>query len=110
DTKSITITKADTATTVDATSTSYSEQAVNVTLSATVSATSSTVNAGTVTFQLKQGSTNIGTAVTSTTVVNGAASVTYSLPAGTSVGSYTIAATYNPSSNFGGSYGSNTLT
>src|SRR5207237_609780 len=88
----------------------YSEQAVNVTLSATVSATSSTVNAGTVTFQLKNGASNLGSAVTSGMVSSGAASVTYGVPASPPIGSYTIVATYNPSTNFIGSSANGALT
>jgi hypothetical protein len=71
------------------------------------------VNAGTVTFQVKTTGTtptNVGTAVTSGTVVNGVASVAYNLPSSAPVGSYTIVATYNPSTNFTGSTGSGTLT
>src|SRR2546427_13094600 len=56
-----------------------------------------------VSFQVKNGSTNLGSPVTSGAVSGGAASVTYPLPAGTAAGSYTIVATYNPSSNFNGS-------
>jgi MBG domain (YGX type)/Bacterial Ig-like domain (group 3) len=86
-------------------SSTYSEQATNVTLSATVSATPSTVYAGTVTFQVRNGANtaDVGVAVTDSTIVAGAASVTYSLPAGTAVGGYLVVATYNPSSNFTGS-------
>ncbi|MDP9330215.1 MAG: Ig-like domain-containing protein, partial [Actinomycetota bacterium] len=110
DTKTLTVgARATTTVAANALST-YSEQAVNVTLSATVSAASSTVNAGTVTFQVKNGATNVGSAVTSGTVSTGAASVTYVLPAGTATGPYTIVATYNPSTNFTGSSGSATLT
>src|SRR5207248_2842591 len=81
----------------------FSEQSVNVTLSATVSATGSTVNAGTVTFQVKNGSTNVGSAVTSGTVCSADASATDSVPARTAASAYTIVATYNPSSNFNSS-------
>ena len=103
DTKTLTVgTRATTTVAANANST-YSEQSVNVTLSATVSASYSTVNAGSVTFQVKDGATNVGSAVTDSTIVAGAASVTYALPAGTNVGSYTIVATYSPSSNFDGS-------
>src|SRR5439155_11959092 len=51
---------------------SYSEQAVDVTLSATVSATGSSVNAGSVTFQVKNGASNVGSAVTDRSEERGA--------------------------------------
>src|SRR5205085_2667732 len=86
-----TINKADTSLTVDAQSSTYSEQAVNVTFTATVSNTStdSPVNEGTVTFTIKDGVTPIASG-TSGILSSGAASKTLALPAGTTVGSYTI--------------------
>lgn len=90
---------------------SYSAQAQNVTLNATVTSGSS-VNEGTVTFTVKDGSNNtVGSPVTSGTVASGAASATFSLPGSTAAGSYTVNAVYNPASaNFNTSSGSGTLT
>src|SRR5207248_10384272 len=51
----LTVGARNTTTTSNNSSSTFSEQSVNVTLSATVSATGSTVNAGTVTFQVKNG-------------------------------------------------------
>src|SRR5207237_678664 len=94
--RTLTISQRATATTAQNASSTYSEQAVNVTLSATASASYSTVTAGTITFQVKDGSNNnVGSAVTSGTVnASGAASVSYSLPADTAAGTYKIVATY----------------
>ncbi|HVM04742.1 MAG TPA: Ig-like domain repeat protein [Acidimicrobiales bacterium] len=96
---------------VDAKTSTYSEQAVDVTFTATVSNTSTAapVNEGTVTFAVKQGATTLA-AGTSATVAAGAASKVLSLPAGTAAGSYTIEAAYNPGPNFNPSSGSSTLT
>ncbi|MBV9406391.1 MAG: Ig-like domain repeat protein, partial [Acidobacteriaceae bacterium] len=82
-------------------SVTYSPNAQNVTLSATVTSAAGAVNAGTVTFTIL---TPVATAVTSNTVSNGTTAVTYSLPGGTAVGSYTIQAVYNGGGNFTGSY------
>jgi hypothetical protein len=89
----------------------FSEQAVAVGVSATVSntSTSAAVNEGTVTFAIKQGSTTLVSG-TSATVAGGAAGTVLSLPAGTSVGSYSIEAVYNQGPNFITSSGTNTLT
>src|SRR4051794_454693 len=106
DSAALTVGARATTTHADAKSSTYSEQSVDVTLTADVSAVGSSVNAGSVTFQVRTtgaSPVNVGSAVTDTTIVAGAASVTYSLPAGTDVGGYTIVATYNPTGNFTGS-------
>lgn len=89
------------ATTTSATSTSTNGS--TATLSAVVTSGGSGVNEGTVTFELLDSGNNvIGTPVTSANVSGGNASVTYALPAGAS-GIYTIRATYNPGTDYGGS-------
>ena len=105
------IAQADTGLTVDPRTSTYSEQAVDVTFTATVSNTSTSVavSEGTVTFAVKQGGTTLASG-TSATVAAGAASATLSLPAGTAAASYTIDAIYNAGSNFNASNGSSTLT
>ncbi|TMD34949.1 MAG: hypothetical protein E6I95_04810, partial [Chloroflexi bacterium] len=86
----------------------YSEQAVLVTLAATVtnSSTSPVVNEGTVTFTIQAaGGATIGSP-TSGNVANGAANATYTLPAGvpgTQAGTYTIIASFLTSLNFNSS-------
>jgi hypothetical protein len=79
-------------------SASFSATGESVTLSARVALAGNLgVNEGTVTFTvLAAGNKQVGTAVTSGTLVNGNASAVYTLPGGTVVGSYTIAAVYNP--------------
>src|SRR5262249_45728164 len=80
---------------------SYSEEAVNATLTATIGASGgSTLSAGIVTFQLTEGTSQVGAAVTSATVTTGATTVLYSLPPGTPVGNYSIIAKYNGTNNF----------
>jgi hypothetical protein len=76
----------------------YSPNSQSVNLSATVTSTS-TVNSGTVSFAL------LGTAATtvSASVSGGAASTTFTVPGGTTVGSYTIQAVYNPGAGFAAS-------
>src|SRR5205814_1260855 len=102
--------RATTTTAANANST-YSEQAVNVTLSATVSATDSSVNAGTVTFQVKDGLTNVGSAVTSDPVPSGPARRTSALPPATTAASnYTVDANNPPGKNHATSDNTNTLT
>ena len=103
-TATLTVAKRLTSTSAANQTSTYSEQGVNVTLTATVSATASTVNAGTVTFQLKDGATDVGSAVVDSSIINGVASVTYTLPAGTAAGDYTIVATYSGTANFYGSF------
>jgi hypothetical protein len=93
---------ASTTTTASNATVTFSSNAQNVTLNATVTS-SGPVNEGNVTFTIKQGSTIIGTATTSGTVSNGQASVSYALPAGTAAGTYTIQAVYNPGIDFTGS-------
>jgi hypothetical protein len=73
-----------------------------VALSAAVSS-STAVNEGTVTFTVKNGAITIGSPVTSGAVSSGAASANFTLPGGTSAGSYTIQAVYNPGPDFTGS-------
>nr|WP_125037004.1 PxKF domain-containing protein [Nocardioides sp. LS1] len=101
--KKLTVGKRGTTTTAVDRSSTYSEQSVQVALSATVAATGSSVGAGTVSFQVKSGATNVGAAVTGAVSSAGVASVDYTLPAGTAVGEYTIVATYSGTGNFDGS-------
>lgn len=97
----------DTATVIATTTTTAASQTVNfspsaqsVTLGATVTSNAGTVNAGTVTFTVMNGGTQIGTAVGPVSVTSGSASATYTLPSGTSVGTYTIVASYTAAGNF----------
>jgi hypothetical protein len=73
----------------------YSPNSQSITLTATVTS-SSTVTGGTVSFTL------LGSTI-SAAVGNGSASASFTVSAGTTVGSYTIQATYNPSAGFTGS-------
>ena len=91
----VTASAVNTATTAGNVSATYSPAAQNVTLSAAVTS-SSAVNGGTVMF------TVLGASV-SAAVTNGTASTTFTIPAGTEAGSYTILATYIPTSGFTGS-------
>ena len=99
-TKTLTVNAASTTTTAANQTTTFSTSAQNVTLSATVTSAAGTVNEGTVTFTVKDGATTIGSATTSSTVSGGNASVSYSLPAATTAKTYSIQATYNPSTNY----------
>jgi uncharacterized repeat protein (TIGR01451 family) len=83
----------------------YTTAAQNVSLSATVTTSDggAAVSSGTVTLALSQGGSPVGSPVTSGTVSNGIATAAYNLPANTSVGTYSIGATYNPGSAFAGS-------
>jgi len=103
-------TQAATTTTTSNASATFSANAQNVTLSATVTSSSGTENSGTVTFTILSGTTAIGTAATSSTVASGAATATYAPPAVTAAGQYTIQAVYNAGSGFATSTGSGTLT
>ena len=67
-----------------------------LTLSASVVSAAGPVNEGTVTFKIMNGAIPIGLAVTSPALSGGVAKAAYTLPGNTPVGSYTIAATYNP--------------
>ncbi len=73
--------------------------AQTVPLNATVTSAAGTLNEGTETFTILNGTTIIGSPVT-VNVAAGAASASYVLPAGTSVGTYTIDAVSNGTSNF----------
>ncbi len=81
----------------------FSANAQNVTLSATVTSAAGTVNSGTVSFTVFNSGTPVGNPVTSGTVTNGVATATYSLPAGTAAGSYSISASYTGGGNFAAS-------
>ena len=102
-THTLTMVQAPTTTSASNATTDYSSSPQSVSLSATVTSEVGTVNAGTVTFTVLNGSTPVGTATTSGTVSSGSASVSYTLPAATTIGSYTIQAVYNGSTDFGGS-------
>ena len=92
-------------------STTYSDNAQQVILTATVQASGgATVDEGTVTFQVRRNGTDIGTAVTSSPLTNGIATVSYTLPAGTAATNYNLRATYNDGPKFTGSTGTGTLT
>ncbi len=99
---SLTIGAATTATTAANAATIYTAASQSVSLSATVTSSAGTVNVGTETFTILNGSTPVGTSVT-VNVSSGAASASYTLPAATALGTYTIQAVYNGTSNFGGS-------
>ena len=102
-THTLTMAQAPTTTSASNATTNYSSSPQSVSLSATVTSPVGTVNAGTVTFTVLNGSTPVGTATTSGTVSSGSASVSYTLPAATHIGSYTIQAAYNGSTDFAGS-------
>lgn len=102
-THTLTVNAASTTTAAQNATATFSSGTQNVSLSATVTSAAGTVNAGTVTFTVLNGATPVGTATTSGTVTSGNASVNYSLPAGTAIGTYTIQAVYNGSTNFNGS-------
>jgi hypothetical protein len=78
----------------------------SITLSAQVSTNSGVVNEGSVTFTVYSDAAEtapVGSPVTSGTVSNGSASASYTLPGGSPVGTYYIAAVYNPGPDFTGS-------
>jgi hypothetical protein len=91
---------ASTTTAVSNTTTAFSEDNQNVTLTADVTSSGGSVNEGTVTFTVLQGSTVIDNAVTSGTVSNGQASASYVLPANAAPGTYTVEAVYNTGPDF----------
>jgi hypothetical protein len=96
---------ATTNTSVAPASAASSGSAQGVTLSATVTSAAGAVNGGSVTFAVvNNADVNIGVPASSAAVTGGTASVSYTLPPGTVAGTYTINATYNPSSNFSLSY------
>src|SRR5205085_11985423 len=75
---SLTVGARNTTTVANNASSTYSEQAVNVTLSGSEAPTSEPQNPATVACQLKHEKTNVGSAVTSSPVSGGNARVTYS--------------------------------
>jgi probable HAF family extracellular repeat protein len=90
--------------------TTYTDAAQQLSLTATVSAGGgAVVNEGTVTFRLTQGGSVVGSPVTSAPLSNGTAAVSYTLPAGAGAGDYVIEATYNDGPRFTGSGGSGDL-
>ncbi len=99
-THTLTMAQAPTTTSASNATTNYSSSPQSVSLSATVTSTVGTVNAGTVTFTVLNSGVPVGTATTSGTVSGGNASVSYTLPAGAAVGTYTIQAAYNGSTDF----------
>ncbi len=96
-THKLTLDPAFTTTTATSTTATFSTDAQNVMLTATVTSTSGTVNEGTVTFTLFDSHGNMIGQATSGVVINGSTSVNYILPGGTPVGSYTIGANYSDS-------------
>jgi len=99
-THTLTVNAAGTTTTAANQTANFSSSSQVVSLSATVTSPGGTVSAGTVTFTVLNGVTPVGTATTSGTVSSGNASVNYTLPANTPIGTYTIQAVYNASTNF----------
>ena len=81
----------------------YSPDAQNVSLSATITSPDGLVNAGNVTFTLMQGATQIGSPTVSAALSNGAANANFALPAGVGAGTYTLQAVYNPAGIFAAS-------
>jgi hypothetical protein len=102
-THQLTVAAASTTTAAGNASATFSSAGQVVTLSATVTSGGGPVNEGTVTFAVFAGATQIGNAVTSATVAAGAATAAFTLPGGTSAGTYTIDATYNPTTNYAAS-------
>jgi hypothetical protein len=104
----LTVIRADTKIVATSQTSTYSEQAVSLTLAATVtnSSTSPVVNEGAVTFTIQAaGGATIGSPA-SVNVANGAASAAYTLPAGvpgTQAGTYAIIASFATSPNFNSS-------
>jgi hypothetical protein len=91
----LTITPAQTTTTVSPVVVPISAASQSVTLHASIQSAGGTVGGGSVSFTVMQGASPLGSAVSSGAVVGGMATSTYTLPAGTPAGSYTIEATYS---------------
>jgi hypothetical protein len=86
-------------------STASSSSVQNLELSANITSSAGPVNGGSVTFAVvNSAGVDVGVPTTSAAVTGGTASVSYTLPAAVAVGTYTINATYNPSSDFSLSY------
>jgi Calx-beta domain/Bacterial Ig-like domain (group 3)/FG-GAP-like repeat/Domain of unknown function (DUF4214) len=98
----LTIQSAQTTTSGQAASTSFTSGSQNVQLQATFTSPAGPVSGGTATFAVLNGGTVVG-APTTAGVSNGAATVNYAIPGGTVVGTYTIQVSYNGTSNFAGS-------
>jgi hypothetical protein len=96
----LTINSASTTTAASNAGATYSPSNQSITLSATVTSASSTVNAGTVIFAVFNGPTQLGSSTSPVSVSNGSASASYTLPGGTTVGSYSIVATYTGAGGF----------
>jgi hypothetical protein len=101
-THQLTIGGAATSTLASNASATYSTSGQPVILIAAVTSAAGTIGEGTETFTVLNGSTVIGSPVT-VNVVNNAPSASFVLPASTPVGTYTIQAVYNGTSNFLGS-------
>jgi Bacterial Ig-like domain (group 3) len=99
---SLTVSQATTSTHAASTSTAFSTASQTVTLSATVTSGYAPVDEGTETFSILSGTTVIGSAVT-VNVGNGTDSASYILPGATPVGTYTVQAVYNGTTDFLGS-------
>ncbi len=101
-TQFLTITSAPTAVGSSSVSGPYSSANQNVPISASVVSGAGTVNGGTVTFQIVNtlNQSPIGSPAISGPVANGTANATLVLPGGTTVGTYSINATYSGSPSF----------
>jgi hypothetical protein len=100
--QSLTISSVPTSTSANNATVLYSTIGPVASLSASVTSSAGTVNEGNVTFTILNGSTVMGNPVT-VSVSNSSASANYSLPPGTQLGTYTIKAVYNGTSNLTGS-------
>ena len=98
----LTVSSAQTTTTAQAASTSFTAGSQNVQLQATFTSPAGVVSGGSATFTILNGATVVGTATT-TNVSNGTATANYPLPASTAVGTYTIQVAYNGTGNFASS-------
>ncbi len=100
--QTLTINAAASATAAASASVTFSPDAQDVSLSATVTSAAGTVDEGTETFTILNGTIAVGDPVT-VNVAAGAASASYALPAGTPAGTYIIQAVYNGTPDFDGS-------
>ena len=95
----LTISDASTTTAASSATTTFSASNQTISLSATVTSSAGIVNEGTETFTILSGTTTVGTPPLPTSP-NGAVTASYTLPGGTTVGTYTIEAVYNGTTDF----------
>jgi hypothetical protein len=98
-THTLTVNPAATTTAAANVTTTFSSSAHAVTLTATVTSTAGTVGEGSEAFTILNGTQVIGTATTGN-LAGGKVSVSYTIPASTPVGSYSIKAVYNGTTEF----------